>query len=308
MALARTAEQSNAPLRIVETVIDINDKRRKKMAAKVVEMCQGSVQGKTIAVLGLTFKPNTDDMREAPSLEIIPALQRAGAKIRAFTAELCERVGGDVHDVARGIGLDGRIGSKFLHPGPGYGGSCFPKDTMALARTAEQSNAPLRIVETVIDINDKRRKKMAAKVVEMCQGSVQGKTIAVLGLTFKPNTDDMREAPSLEIIPVLQRAGAKIRAFDPEGMDEAKKLLDDVAWADTAYDTLDGADAVVIITEWNEFRALDLNRVKEVMKSPVMIDLRNIYDPDEMMAAGFDYACVGRQKIRRTGSGLEAAK
>ena len=209
-------------------------------------------------------------------------------------ADLCEKVGADVHDVARGIGLDGRIGRKFLHPGPGYGGSCFPKDTMALVRTGEQEGAPLRIVETVVDINDKRKKRMADKVIAHCGGSVAGKTVAVLGLTFKPNTDDMRDAPSLDIIPALQAAGATIRAYDPEGMGEARKLLNGIDYSDNAYEAMSGADALVIVTEWNAFRALDLGRVKQAMKAPVMIDLRNIYNPDEMAAAGFDYASVGR--------------
>ncbi len=209
-------------------------------------------------------------------------------------ADLCEKVGADVHDVARGIGLDGRIGRKFLHAGPGYGGSCFPKDTLALVRTAEQAGAPTRIVESVIAVNDARKRQMAAKIVEHCGGSVAGKTIAVLGLTFKPNTDDMRDAPSLDIIPALIEAGAAVRAYDPEGLDEAKKLLDGVAWCEGAYEALEGADALVIITEWNAFRALDLARVKELMKAPVMVDLRNIYDPREMAAAGFDYTGIGR--------------
>jgi UDPglucose 6-dehydrogenase len=209
-------------------------------------------------------------------------------------ADLCEKVGADVRDVARGIGLDGRIGSKFLHAGPGYGGSCFPKDTLALVRTAEQVGAPLRIVETVVGINDARKKAMASRVIEACGGLVEGKTIAVLGLTFKPNTDDMRDAPSLDIVPALQAAGAAVRAFDPEGMDEAKKLLDGVAWCDNAYQTMEGAEAIVIITEWNQFRLLDLERVKSLLKQPVMVDLRNIYKSGEMAAAGFRYYSIGR--------------
>ena len=209
-------------------------------------------------------------------------------------ADLCEKLGADVHDVARGIGLDGRIGRKFLHAGPGYGGSCFPKDALALVRTAAQAGAPTRIVESVIAVNDARKRQMAAKIVEHCGGSIAGKTIAVLGLTFKPNTDDMRDAPSLDIIPALIEAGATVRAYDPEGLDEAKKLLDGVAWCEGAYEALEGADALVIITEWNAFRALDLARVKELMKAPVMVDLRNIYDPREMAAAGFDYTGIGR--------------
>ena len=209
-------------------------------------------------------------------------------------ADLCENVGADVHDVARGIGLDGRIGRLFLHPGPGYGGSCFPKDTLALVRTAEQAGTPTRIVETVVEVNAARKKAMAEKVIAHCGGSVEGKTIAVLGLTFKPNTDDMREAPSLDIIPALQGAGASLRAYDPAGLEAAKRLLDGVVWCEGAYEAMEGADALVIVTEWNAFRALDLARVKLLMKAPVMIDLRNIYDPEEMSAAGFRYASVGR--------------
>jgi UDPglucose 6-dehydrogenase len=209
-------------------------------------------------------------------------------------ADLCEKVGANVQDVARGIGLDGRIGSKFLHAGPGYGGSCFPKDTLALVRTAEQAGAPVRIVETVVGINDTRKKEMAERVIEACGGSVEGKAIAVLGLTFKPNTDDMRDAPSLDIVPALQAAGALVRAFDPEGMDEATKLLDDVVRCDDAYQAMEGADAVVIITEWNQFRLLDLKRVRSLLKQPVMVDLRNIYKPEEMTAAGFRYYSIGR--------------
>ncbi|WP_299616626.1 UDP-glucose/GDP-mannose dehydrogenase family protein [Pelagibius sp.] len=209
-------------------------------------------------------------------------------------ADLCEKVGANVHDVARGIGLDGRIGRKFLHPGPGYGGSCFPKDTLALVDTAQKAGSPMRIVETVADINDKRKKAMAGRVIEACGGCVEGKTVAVLGLTFKPNTDDMREAPSLEVVPALQAAGAVVRAFDPEGMEQASPLLANVQWCQNAYEAMTDADAVVILTEWNEFRALNLDRVKAVMKAPVMIDLRNIYKPGDMLAAGFDYSSVGR--------------
>ena len=213
-------------------------------------------------------------------------------------ADLCEKVGADVQDVARGIGLDGRIGRKFLHAGPGYGGSCFPKDTLALAKTARAAGSPMRIVETVIDINDERKKGIAEKVVAACGGSVMGKTIAVLGLTFKPNTDDMRDAPSLDIIPALQRAGATIRVFDPEGMSQAKALLNGVVWCDDAYETLIEADALTILTEWNEFRALDLERMKSLMKSPVMIDMRNIYDSSAMAEAGFRYASIGRPPVK----------
>jgi UDPglucose 6-dehydrogenase len=209
-------------------------------------------------------------------------------------AELCEKVGADVQDVAKGIGLDGRIGRKFLHAGPGYGGSCFPKDCRALVRTAQEAGAPLSIVETVVRVNDERKERMADKVIEACGGSVKGKTLAVLGLTFKPNTDDMRESPSLAIVPALQRAGATIRAFDPEGMDEARKLMPDLVYCGNSYETMTGADALVLITEWNEFRALDLDRVKGLLRSPTVIDLRNIYKPADMVAAGFFYTGIGR--------------
>jgi len=212
-------------------------------------------------------------------------------------ADLCEVVDADVQDVARGIGLDGRIGGKFLHAGPGYGGSCFPKDTLALVKTAEQMERPLRIVETVVDINDRRKHRMAEKVIAACDGSVDGKTIAVLGVTFKPNTDDMRDSPSLDIVAGLQAGGAVIRAYDPEGMNEAREMMNGVNWCEDAYDAMTGADAVTIITEWNQFRALDLERAKSLMKEAVMVDLRNIYNPDEMAAAGFAYTSIGRAPV-----------
>jgi UDPglucose 6-dehydrogenase len=213
-------------------------------------------------------------------------------------ADLCERVGADVHDVARGIGLDGRIGRKFLHPGPGFGGSCFPKDTLALAYTAREANAPQTIVEQVIEVNNSRKKRMARKVIDFCGGSVAGLTIGVLGLTFKPNTDDMRDAPSLDIVPALQAAGAKIVAFDPEGMTEASKLLKNISFAKTAYEAAFEADALVVITEWHEFRGLDPRRIKQVMRQPRIIDLRNIFNPEEMRGLGFTYEGVGRPKPR----------
>ena len=209
-------------------------------------------------------------------------------------ADLCEKVGANVHDVARGIGLDGRIGKKFLHPGPGYGGSCFPKDTLALVRTAQDAGSPLRIVETVVDINDKRKRSMADRVVTACGGSVKGKKIAMLGLTFKPNTDDMRDSPSLDIVPALIEAGATVAAYDPEGMEEAKKLLTGIEYCPDAYATMKDADVVVIVTEWNQFRALDLDRVKSLLKAPVMVDLRNVYKPSDMAAEGFVYSSIGR--------------
>ncbi|WP_425407765.1 UDP-glucose dehydrogenase family protein [Hyphococcus sp.] len=209
-------------------------------------------------------------------------------------ADLCEKVGANVQEVARGIGLDGRIGSKFLHAGPGYGGSCFPKDTLALVRTAQVNDSPTKIVEAVVEINDARKKKMADRVIAACGGSLKGKTIAVLGLTFKPNTDDMRDAPSLDIVPALQKAGARVQAFDPAGVEEAQKILQDVVYAEGVYQALEGADAVAIITEWDEFRALDMERVKSLLKAPIMIDLRNIYNPAEMADAGIEYHSIGR--------------
>jgi len=212
-------------------------------------------------------------------------------------ADLCEKVGADVHHVAKGIGLDGRIGNKFLHAGPGYGGSCFPKDTLALVHTAQDAGAPLRIVEAVIDVNDKRKKAMADRVLAACGGSLSGKTVAVLGVTFKPNTDDMRDAPSLDILPALIEAGATVRAFDPEGMGEAKVLMSDVVWCNDVYAPMEDADVLLIITEWNAFRGLDLDRVKTLLKQPVMVDLRNIYEPTEMAAQGFSYHCIGRKAI-----------
>jgi UDPglucose 6-dehydrogenase len=209
-------------------------------------------------------------------------------------ADLCEAVGADVQGVARGIGLDGRIGAKFLHAGPGYGGSCFPKDTLALVRTAEEAKSPLRIVEAVVGINSRRKKRMAEKVIEACGGSVKGKTIAILGLAFKPNTDDMRDAPSLDILPALQAAGARLRVFDPEAMDEARGLLDGVEWCKDAYDTMVDADALAILTEWNVFRSLDVERMNALMRDPVLVDMRNIYDPEDMAAAGIRYSSIGR--------------
>ena len=213
-------------------------------------------------------------------------------------ADLCEKVGADVHDVARGIGLDGRIGRKFLHPGPGFGGSCFPKDTLALAYTAREVDAAQTIVEQVIEVNNARKKKMAHKVIDFCGGSVAGLSIGVLGLTFKPNTDDMRDAPSLDIVPALQTAGAKIVAFDPEGMTEAGRLLSGVTFVKTAYDAAAGADVLVVITEWHEFRGLDPRRIKKAMRQPRIVDLRNIFDPEEMRSLGFTYEGIGRPRPR----------
>jgi UDPglucose 6-dehydrogenase len=210
-------------------------------------------------------------------------------------ADLCEKVGADVHDMARGIGLDGRIGRKFLHPGPGFGGSCFPKDTLALMRIAQDAGAPSRLVETVVAVNDARKAGMAARVLAACGGSVRGKTIAVLGLTFKPETDDMRDAPSIPIIGRLMGDGATIRAFDPEGMAQARTVLPEgVVYCRDAMDAAAGADAMVVATEWNEFRALSPVRLKAAMRGSVLVDLRNIYDPAAMLEAGFAYHSVGR--------------
>ncbi len=209
-------------------------------------------------------------------------------------ADLCEKVGADVQDVSRGIGLDNRIGSKFLHAGPGYGGSCFPKDTLALIKTAQDQGSPLRLIETVVSVNEQRKRAMGRKVIQACGGDVRGKTIAVLGLTFKPNTDDMRDSPALAIITALQDAGARIRAYDPEGMENAKRLLEDVTYCQDAYSCVEGADAVTIVTEWDLYRALDWDRVKRSLNSAVLVDLRNIYRPAEMEARGFRYVSVGQ--------------
>ncbi|MCZ8187123.1 MAG: UDP-glucose/GDP-mannose dehydrogenase family protein [Beijerinckiaceae bacterium] len=209
-------------------------------------------------------------------------------------ADLCEKVGANVQEVARGIGLDNRIGSKFLHAGPGYGGSCFPKDTLALIRTAQEAGAPTRIVETVARVNDERKRAMADKVIAAAGGDVKGKRVAMLGLAFKPNTDDMRDAPSIEIVGKLQAAGASIRAYDPESMEQARQVLSGIDYAENAYACVEGADILVIVTEWDQFRALDLGRIRTAMKAPLMVDLRNIYRPDEMRAKGFVYVSVGR--------------
>ncbi|MBW8784551.1 MAG: UDP-glucose/GDP-mannose dehydrogenase family protein [Novosphingobium sp.] len=210
-------------------------------------------------------------------------------------ADLCEKVGADVQDIARGIGLDNRIGTKFLHAGPGFGGSCFPKDTLALLKTAEDHGSPVRIVEAVAKVNDTRKRAMGRKVIDVLGGEARGKRIALLGLTFKPNTDDMRDAPSIAIAQALLDGGAEVVAYDPEGMDLAGPLMPQVTMAGSAYAAAEGADAVVIVTEWDAFRALDLGRIRQVAKTPVLVDLRNIYDPAEVRAAGFHYASVGRQ-------------
>src|SRR5215217_7754950 len=266
----------------------------------------GSEDERAKAVMGELYRPLY--LNQAPLL----AMSRRTAELTKYAAnaflatkitfineiaDLCEQVGANVQDVARGIGLDNRIGSKFLHAGPGYGGSCFPKDTLALIKTAQDYEAPLRIVETVVAVNDQRKRAMARKVVAACGGDVRGKTIAVLGLTFKPNTDDMRDAPALAIIAALQDAGANVRAYDPEGMEQAKKLLADVEYAADPYACVEGADALAIVTEWDAFRALDLPRLKRIMAAPVVVDLRNVYRPEDMKRHGFTYLSIGRPPI-----------
>ena len=210
-------------------------------------------------------------------------------------ADLCEKTGADVNDVARGIGLDNRIGSKFLHAGPGFGGSCFPKDTLALAHTAREFDAPTRIIEAVAEANQERKRRMAQKVIAACGGSVVDKTIAILGLAFKQNTDDIREAPAIDIIAALHDAGARIRAYDPQAVEQARLILPNVTFCQSAYVCAEGASALVIVTEWDAFRALDLDRVKHALLEPVVVDLRNIYSPGDMRKRGFRYSSVGRQ-------------
>jgi UDPglucose 6-dehydrogenase len=209
-------------------------------------------------------------------------------------AELCEKVGANVQEVARGMGHDGRIGSKFLHAGPGFGGSCFPKDASALVAIGQRHGAPVRIVETVLSVNSARKSAMVQKIVAACGGSVRGKRLAILGLAFKPNTDDMREAPSLSILPVLVAEGAEVSAYDPAAMEEARKLLPEVTTESDPYACIEGADAMVILTEWDQFRALDLDRVRAILRKPVVVDLRNVYRPADMAARGFTYVSIGR--------------
>ncbi|MBX4959597.1 UDP-glucose dehydrogenase family protein [Rhizobium lentis] len=208
-------------------------------------------------------------------------------------ADLCERVDANVQDVSRGIGLDGRIGSKFLHAGPGYGGSCFPKDTLALAKTAQDYDAPVRLIETTISINDNRKRAMGRKVISAVGGDIRGKKVAILGLTFKPNTDDMRDSPAIAIIQTLQDAGAQVVGYDPEGMENARKVIENIEYANGPYEAAAGADALVIVTEWNQFRALDFNRLKQSMRAPILVDLRNIYRSDEIRKHGFTYTGIG---------------
>jgi UDPglucose 6-dehydrogenase len=223
-------------------------------------------------------------------------------------ADLCERTGGNVQDVARGIGMDNRIGSKFLNAGPGFGGSCFPKDTLALAKTGQDHEAPQRLVETTIAVNEQRKRAMGRKIVAACGGEIRGKTVALLGLTFKPNTDDMRDAPSLAIIQSLQDAGAKVRAYDPEGMEMARPLVNNVSFCEDAYAAAAEADCLVLVTEWNQFRSLDLARLKSIMREPLLIDLRNIYRSRDIESFGFRYESIGRPNAVADFAAAEAAE
>lgn len=263
----------------------------------------GSDDARAIEVMREIYRPL--HLNKSPIVE----MSRRGAELTKYAAnaflavkitfineiaDLCEKVGADVQDVARGIGLDGRIGSKFLHAGPGYGGSCFPKDTLALLKTSQDYDAPQRIVEAVVAVNDNRKRAMGRKVIQACGGEVRGKTVALLGLTFKPNTDDMRDSPSIAVVRTLQDAGATVRAYDPEGMEQAKLVLDNVTYCQSSYEAMDGADALVIVTEWDAFRALDLNRAKSLLNEPVLVDLRNIYPREAVEKAGFRYTSVGR--------------
>ena len=265
-------------------VVGTDDERARKMMAEIYRP------------LYLNTAPILNTSRRTAELIKYAANAFLATKITFINemADLAERVGADVQDVARGIGLDNRIGAKFLHPGPGFGGSCFPKDTTALLKTARDHEVPLRIVEAVITANDIRKRAMARKVAAAFGGSLRGKSVAILGLTFKPNTDDMREAPSIPLITGLLDLGAKVRAFDPAGMAEAKAVLPDITYCDSPYACADGADAIVIVTEWEQFRALDLNEMKQRMACPVLIDLRNIYTNEEVDQHGFVYVGVGR--------------
>jgi UDPglucose 6-dehydrogenase len=270
----------------------------------VIGIEEGEAGQRSLAVLKRLYRPL--NLIEVPILatrietaELIKYAANAFLAVKITfineIADLCEKVGADVHDVARGMGLDGRIGRKFLHAGPGYGGSCFPKDTLALARTAQDHGAPVKLVETTIAVNDARKAQMAERVIAACGGSVAGKTNAVFGLTFKPETDDMRDAPSLVVVPRLVEAGATVRAFDPQGTAMARPMLPGaVHYARNALDAAQDADALVLLTEWNEFRALAPQRLRAAMRGDVLLDLRNVYDPEAMRAAGFRYQSIGR--------------
>jgi UDPglucose 6-dehydrogenase len=271
-------------------VVGIQDDRAKKVVAEIYRP------------LSLNQAPILYTTRRAAELIKYAANAFLATKITFINeiADLCEKVDADVQEVARGVGLDNRIGAKFLHAGPGFGGSCFPKDVRALIKTAQDHDVSLRIVEAVAAVNEARKRAMARKVSNIFSGALRGKTVAVLGLTFKPNTDDMREAPSLALIAGLQDMGAQVRAFDPAGMSQAQVLLKDVVYCADAYDCSEGADALVIATEWEQFRALDLNRIRDLMACPVVVDLRNIYRAEDVRRLGFAYACVGRRSTVST--------
>jgi UDPglucose 6-dehydrogenase len=281
----------------------IGDFKRPDRVVIGIEEIEGAAGVRARSVMAELYRPL--NLNESPLLftarrtsELIKYAANAFLALKITfineMADLCEAVGADVQQVARGIGLDNRIGSKFLHAGPGYGGSCFPKDTLALVHTAREAGAPVRLVETTVAVNDARKKSMVERVRKAVGGDLKGKTIGVLGLTFKPNTDDMRDSPALDLVPALTAAGATVQAFDPEGMHEAGKLLTDLKFVDGPYEALAGADAAVIVTEWDQFRALDLDRIKLTMAKPVMVDLRNVYRADEMRARGFVYSSIGR--------------
>jgi len=276
-------------------VVGANDERAREVAAEIYRP------------LSLNRAPILYTSRRNAELIKYAANAFLATKITFINeiADLCEKVGGDVQEIARGIGLDNRIGGKFLHAGPGFGGSCFPKDVRALIKTAQDHEVPLRILESVASVNENRKRAMARKVAAMFTDGLRGKTIAVLGLSFKPNTDDMREAPSIALITALQDMGARVRAFDPASIEQAKSILNDVTYGENAYACAEGADALVITTEWEQFRALDLQRLQKIMKRPIIVDLRNIYPFDEVSRAGFDYACVGRPPSPRARTGAD---
>lgn len=255
-----------------------------------------AIMGEVYRPLYLNAAPILHTNRRTAELTKYAANSFLATKITFINevSDLAEKVGANIQDVARGIGLDNRIGSKFLHAGPGFGGSCFPKDTMALIKTGQDNEAPLRIVETVVAVNEQRKRAMARKVANAFGGNIRGKSIAVLGVTFKPNTDDMRDAPSIPLITALQDMGASVRVFDPIGMDQARRVLTDVSFCDNARDCVRGAHALVVVTEWEQFRALDLGELATIMACPVIIDLRNIYSPEDAMLHGFHYCGVGR--------------
>jgi UDPglucose 6-dehydrogenase len=273
-------------------VVGTNDERAKKVLADIYRP------------LSLNQLPLFYTTRRSAELIKYAANTLLATKITFINemADLCEKVGADIQEVARGVGLDNRIGSKFLHAGPGFGGSCLPKDVRALIKTAQDHDITLRLIEAVAAVNDTRKRAMARKVSALFSGVLRGKTVAVLGLTFKPNTDDMREAPSIAIITGLQDMGAHVRAFDPAGMSQAKAVLQNITYCPNAYDCAAGVDALVIVTEWEQFRALDLPRLRDLMACPVIVDLRNIYRPEEMHRHGFIYTCVGRPLAAPAGS------